>query len=201
VAVRTTIEGTLGPPAADREAAGGAISQVFRDYNRVLVRWLAIQLGDYQDACEIAQEAYTRVLTHERSRTIGYLRAYLFKVAANLAIDRLRSRAVAGRLEGMDLLEGLGSDASGAEPLDTVERAADAAQEAARFWETLRELPPSYRQTLVLSRLQDLSCEQIASMMGITPRSVRRYIAHALTYCRLRMIGYSSEAAQAVIAE
>lgn len=179
------------------EDGGGAIAQVFRDHHRALIRWLAVQLGDYEDACDVAQEAYTRLLRQERSNTIGYLRAYLFKIAANLAIDRIRARALAGRFDASDILEGIGLGSDSDNDVDPLERAAAAAQEAKRFWETLRELPLQYRQAVVMSRVQDLSCEQIAALLDMTSRSVRRYIARALTYCRLRLLGASSDQARA----
>ncbi len=196
---KTTIPAHPATQPLRIRGADGGIAQVFRDYNRALIRWLALQLGNVEDASEVAQEAYTRLLKQERTRTVGYLRAYLFKIAAHLAVDRIRSRAVAGRYDGLDLLEGLGYAAAGDDRIDPVERAAVAAQEASRFWETLQELPAHYRQALVLSRVQDLSCEQIAELMGTTSRSVRRYIARALSYCRQRMLGKSAQELRAKI--
>jgi DNA-directed RNA polymerase specialized sigma24 family protein len=45
-----------------------------------------------QEAKEVAQEAYVRLLSLEDSGAVSFLRAFLFKTAANLAVDRIRSR-------------------------------------------------------------------------------------------------------------
>ncbi len=76
-----------------------AVSQLFREHNRVLVGYLTARLRSEQEAKEVAQEAYVRVLQLQEPRSPGLLRAYLFKIANNLAIDRLRHRGVRYRAE------------------------------------------------------------------------------------------------------
>jgi RNA polymerase sigma-70 factor (ECF subfamily) len=171
------------------ESASGAIAELFRKHNRLLIRFLAVRLGSYQEANDVAQEAYARLLELERPNAIGFLRAYLFKIAGNLAIDRIRARAVVRRADTLELFEQEGD-------ADCLEREIDAAQEARRFWDSLQELPRHYRQAVVLNRIRDLSCEQIARQMGRTDRTVRRYIAAAITYCQLRMHGSMPEEAR-----
>jgi len=165
------------------------VSQLFAEHNRLLLRFLEARLGDREEAKDVAQEAYARLLELQRPNTISFLRAYLFRIAANLAIDRRRSRYVRQRVEMLDLL----SDESES---DYVEREASAVQDVARFWEVLKELPIHYRQAIVMSRLQDLSCEAIAAHMGKTDRTIRRYIVYALAYCRQRLDGLPPERAQ-----
>ena len=75
------------------------VTELFRSHNRTLVRFLQAKLQDPQEAREIAQEAYVRLLELERTGAVGFLRAYLFKIASNLAIDRLRSRNTRERIE------------------------------------------------------------------------------------------------------
>jgi RNA polymerase sigma-70 factor (ECF subfamily) len=162
------------------------VSQLFTEHNRLLLRFLEARLGDREEAKDVAQEAYARLLELQRPNTISFLRAYLFRIAANLTIDRGRSRSVRQRVETLELL----SDESQG---DSVERQACAVQDAARFWEVLSELPIHYRQAIVMSRLQDLSCEAIATRIGKTDRTVRRYIVYALAYCRQRLDGVAPE--------
>jgi RNA polymerase sigma factor (sigma-70 family) len=166
-------------------SASSAVAELFRKHNRLLIRFLAARLGSYQEASDVAQEAYARLLELERPNAIGFLRAYLFKIAGNLAIDRIRGRAVVRRVDALEVFEPYDDG-------DCPEREAAAAQEAQRFWESLQELPRHYRQAVVLNRIQDLSCEEIAQQMGKTDRTVRRYIASAIAYCHLRIEGSSA---------
>src|ERR1700761_7071907 len=87
----------------DRESTPGsassAVAQLFREHNRVLVRSLAVRLRSTHEANEVAQEAYARLLRLEQQGTPSLLRAYLFKIATNIAIDRLRHRKLQRQVE------------------------------------------------------------------------------------------------------
>ena len=86
--------GTLGSsakPADDpnpQEEDRAHIDHLFREHNDALVRFLSARLGSYQDAREVAQEAYVRLLNLDRPGAANFLKALLYKTAANLAIDR-----------------------------------------------------------------------------------------------------------------
>src|SRR5580698_6212816 len=89
--------GTPASPAAPpdqhkvrEEGHAARIDHLFREHNDALVRFLSARLGSYQDAREVAQEAYVRLLNLDRPGAVNFLRALLYKTAANLAIDRLR---------------------------------------------------------------------------------------------------------------
>ena len=44
------------------QATAAAVSQLFREHNRLLVGYLAVRLRSEQEAKEVAQEAYVRLL-------------------------------------------------------------------------------------------------------------------------------------------
>jgi RNA polymerase sigma factor (sigma-70 family) len=166
------------------------VSELFRNHNRTLVRFLQSKLQNPQEAREIAQEAYVRLLELERTGAVGFLRAYLFKIASNLAIDRLRSRNARERL-----------DAHGPDPMDDiipegpVEREVLAADEMRVFWACMAELPEQHRKAFVMNRLENMSTGEIAKTIGKSERMVRRYIVHAMVYCRHRLDGLTPAAA------
>lgn len=140
----------------------------------------------------MAQEAYVRLLELERTGAVSFFRAYLYKTASNLAIDRLRAKKVRDRADTLQFF-----DEALAE--DRTEQAAAAAQAIERLWDSLLELPLAYRQALVMHRVQDLSCEIIGQRLDRTARMVRRYIVSALLYCHHRLEGVSREQAWAAI--
>lgn len=176
-----------GSDATERKAV---VEQLFREHNRLLIRFLEARVENRQEARDLAQEAYVRLLELDRPNTIGFLRAYLFRIAANLAIDRFRSRSARHHVDVLDFIVD-------SEHSDRVEQEAVAEEQASHFWKYLHELPRYYRQAVVLNRIQDLSTQEIATSMGKTDRTVRRYIADALTYCRLRLLGQTPEQATA----
>jgi RNA polymerase sigma-70 factor (ECF subfamily) len=63
------------------------------------MRFLTCHLCSAQEAQEVAQEAYVRMLQLDALSGVSYLRPFLFKTAANLATDRLKSAARRGRID------------------------------------------------------------------------------------------------------
>jgi RNA polymerase sigma factor (sigma-70 family) len=162
------------------------VSRLFRDHNRSLVLFLASRLKDMQAAREVAQEAYVRVLELESPGAVSFLRAYLFKVASNLAIDRLRRQQSRARLDPVEKVEDF---------LDQVtpERTIIAREELAFLGKVIAELPVKYQLAFRLYRVEDESFEEIARRMGLKERMVRRYVTNALLYLRLRREGVTAE--------
>jgi DNA-directed RNA polymerase specialized sigma24 family protein len=75
------------------EERAAQVAGIFRQHNRTLIGFLVSRLHNEQEAMEIAQEAYVKVLQLEaRHGAVSYLRSYLFRTAENLAVDRMRQR-------------------------------------------------------------------------------------------------------------
>jgi len=156
------------------------IARLFREHNAALLRFAAAKLGSEHEAREVAQEAYVRLLQLDSRQTIGFLRAYLFKTAANIAIDRLRARRRSPAhatvsdedLFAFDLCPE--RHCAGEEMVTVVERA-------------LAELPEKCRRVLLLYRVEGLSRAEIAREVSLGERMVRLYIARALEHVRRRL--------------
>ncbi|MEP7248110.1 MAG: sigma factor, partial [Gammaproteobacteria bacterium] len=81
------------PAEAAPDTRESALARLFVEHNRELVRFVQTRLESRQEAEEVAQESYARLLQLDQPEVLGFLRAYLFKTAAHLAIDRLRHRS------------------------------------------------------------------------------------------------------------
>jgi len=176
---------------AELRARAAAVSDLFREHNRTLVRFLDAKLQNEQEAREMAQEAYVRLLELGRTGAVGFLRAYLFRIAFNLAMDRIRSRKSRSRL-----------DAAKLQPIEdmfeqsVVEQHVLAADELRMFRTSLEELSETHRQALVMNRVDGLSTAEIGRRLGKSERMVRRYVVYALVYCRHRISGLSAAQAK-----
>lgn len=107
-------------------------------------------------------------------------RAYLLRMASNLAIDHER---VEGRRE--DILHGMTSvtatyDGRAASP----EAFALAADKARQIEAVLSGLPKHTRQMFVLVRLHGLTHREVAERMGVSKSLVDKYVLQALLRCR-----------------
>src|SRR5688572_23474251 len=94
-----------GSETPGEETRGQLIERLFREHNESLLRFLTARLSSSQDAREVAQEAYVRLLQLDRPGAIGFLRAFLFKTAANIATDRLRHRHFVQSVEPQDIYD------------------------------------------------------------------------------------------------
>jgi RNA polymerase sigma-70 factor (ECF subfamily) len=153
----------------------------------VLVGYLRSRLGSLQEAKEIAQEAYVRLLQLHEPGTPGLLRAYLFKTASNLAIDRLRHRRVRQRSEEQpQLFEELNTTRG--ESDDPAEQLL-AREQADRLLGYLQELPIKCQKVINLHRVEGISQLDVSARLGMSERMVRRYVTYAMVYCHLRLDG------------
>ena len=154
------------------------IARLFREQNETLVRFLALRLRSQQEAKEVAQEAYVRLLKLDQPGAVSFLRAFLFKTAANLAVDRIRREQTARRIaRETRLFEEL---VSGPNP----EQSANDAQELDLAERLVDELPAKCRRAFLLHKVYGLDFPDIARQMGLGERMVRTYVVRALLYCR-----------------
>lgn len=163
-----------------RVAAQEAVARLFSEHNAALVRFLGLRLKSDQEAREVAQEAYVRVLQLDQPGAVSFLRAYLFKTAANIATDRLR-RAAVRRTGAVDPVMQEGPD------LVDPEREMLAREKLAVVRSGLEELPERVRTAFLLHRLKGLSCAEIGAGMGLSERMIRNYVVKAMVHCRLRL--------------
>lgn len=170
------------PPPVDtgpeeRSARSVRVEQLFREHNEALIRFLLARLGSYQEARDVAQEAYVRLLNLDEPEAVGYLRSFLFKTAANLAVDRLRRGVMHSRAMELPLFR---------EFIDarTPERQLSGAQTVERLQRVLQALPRLCRQAFVLNRFDGKDVASISRQLRISERMVQKYIARALLFCR-----------------
>lgn len=127
----------------------------------------ALQLiGNPDDALDVAQDAMVRFFRSlERFDASRPVRPWLLRIVRNLVRDRARRMRVR-RTESLEPAE----DALRFEPKDPTPgpEAQTARHELqALLWSCLRELPPHYREVLVLRDYQDLAYAEIATTLKI----------------------------------
>lgn len=166
------------PRVEDPQQRTELVTRLFREHNEALIRFLALRLRSQQEAKEVAQEAYVRLLKLDQPGAVGFLRAFLFKTAANLAVDRIRHEQMARRVaRDSKFLEELS-----AQP--TPEKLVTDAQELKLVERLIDELPPKCRRAFLLHKVYGLDFADIAKQMGLGERMVRTYVCRAILYCR-----------------
>lgn len=168
-----------------------AYRELVRLYQRPVLNLAWRITGDAEEAAEVAQETFLRVL-----RSLGSydpnrpLRSWLFKIAANLALDALRRKK-----RRPSLLEDLVDDEGPRiEAVDTGPPPDAALQEGLsreRFDALVAELPEHYQAILYLRYREELAYEEIADTMNIPLGTVkvRLHRAHEMLRRKLTARG------------
>lgn len=182
-----TREAEPGAEQISPEDRTAAIARLFREHNRKLVGLLVTRLKNEQDARDVAQEAYVKLLQLDAEPgTVSYLRAYLYRIAENLAIDRIRQRQTRSQLDQLQSDEDFFDERY-------AERAAIAEQELAIVKRAVAELPDTCRQAFCLHKLAGRPLDEVGALMGLKERMVRRHLRRAIVYICLRSEGHSAE--------
>lgn len=175
------------PPSsagASPESHDALMARLYREHNQALVRFLMTRVGSEQEAQDVAQEAYVRLLQLDTQGAVSYLSAYLFRTAANIAIDRIR-RGHRGQIVRRSLAQEAVDSAVVAAP----DRELATQQELELIARSLEELPPKCRQAFYLHRMQDMSLDDIARELQVSKRMVHHYLLRAMVHCRERLDG------------
>ena len=160
------------------------ISELLRQHNKSLVRFLASKLGSEEEAIEVAQDAYVRMLGLNDVGVESYLQAYLYRTALNLAIDRIRRRCTQDRIIGI-LTEREHEQTS---VVPSPEEIINAEQLLIELKQAINELPLNCRLAFCMVKFEHLEYAEIATKMNLSESMVRKYVSKALIHCRNRVV-------------
>jgi len=141
----------------------------------VLMQFLSNNWHNRADIADIRQDVYEHVCEAAREHIPEQTKAFVFRTARNLIIDRYRHEQVVP-IEAVPDLEAfdVAVDAPGPE------RTTQARGELRRLQVALDELPPRCREAIVLGRIEGLSGREIAGRMGITEQAVSKHLNNGI---------------------
>lgn len=148
-----------------------AFVRLFDTALRDLRTYLRRTLRKDDDAEDIAQEALLRVWGARGSLSMEAARPLLFRIASNLAIDKLREQQ---RWRFTEIAEADHETAT--VPAD---RVVAARQELDVIETAIRALPDKCRTAFILSRIDGHKHAEIAARMGISKSMVEKHVADA----------------------
>jgi RNA polymerase sigma-70 factor (ECF subfamily) len=197
VVVATDVEdGAAGPaaePAADRDAlrrvAAGdaeAFAVVVEHHEERLLRLCRRLLGDPEEARDAAQEVFLKAFRNAgRYQPRGQVYTWLYRIAVNHCLNRLRRRRVVRFLPWSGGGDGEADEAPAFDPADEAPGPEEALA-ARRRWRRVRRavaaLPDGQRAALVLVRFEGLSYKEAAEVLGISLGAVESRLVRAMRH-------------------
>jgi len=160
----------------DRQALNRAISR-----KRVQIeRYLVSRVRNPDDARELAQEAFLRLLRIKDAEYIRQPEAYLFRIALNLAYEyNLKQKT--SLIDPYAVLE---EDAESLATPHTTEELAELRERMERLEQALGTLPANVQAALVYHRRDGMTYNEIAERLGVSASMVKKYLQTALIRCR-----------------
>jgi RNA polymerase sigma factor (sigma-70 family) len=152
--------------------------EVFR-HGPALHRYLRRFTSGAEDIEDLIQETYVRIYTIEDFECVDSPRALLFRIAQNLAVERVR-RQKARATDSVGDFEPLNVDSLEASPDEQI----DARRRFETFCAAVERLPPLCRRVFVLRKVHKLSHAEIAQVLGVAHSTIEKHVAKGLTRCR-----------------
>jgi len=170
------------PTAPPVRRGSGFAALAFDTFQERLHRFLLRRLRSRENAEDLAQEVYLRLLRFSDGDLVKQPQAYLYQVAFNVlcefklqekkqvvSFDSAAAAVVADKLA-----------ADSAPPEEALDRQTD----ERRLDAVLERLPPMQRAVFLLAIRHGLPHAEIARKLGISLHTVRKYLYRALHYCR-----------------
>ncbi|MEM9764591.1 MAG: sigma-70 family RNA polymerase sigma factor [Pseudomonadota bacterium] len=149
--------------------------ELFIECKSELTRFLRKRLGSWNAASDVAHDVFLKLHDFESPADLQNRRAYLFRMAANLAKDRLRVEQRRREI--------LATESDGLVPrIDeiTPERQALARAELEEMRAEIARLPHRRRRVFALYRFEGMSQKEIAETLGIGITTVQHDLKKAM---------------------
>ena len=143
-------------------------------YKRPIMKLLYRMTGDYETSMELAQETFLKAWNYLKSyhREMKF-HSWLFKIAHNLAIDHISKKR--RRMENETPLDEVAQDFK----KNGWEKRVEGGMYVQSLLDKLRD---PYRTAVILRFMEDLTYEDIASIMETTVEQVKNYLFRGRKY-------------------
>jgi RNA polymerase sigma-70 factor, ECF subfamily len=160
-----------------RRGDDDAFEQIFRRYGGRMMATARRLLRNDEDARDAVQEAMLSAFKSAgRFEGEAQIGTWLHRIVVNAALMRLRTRHRKPETSIEELLPVFQGDGHRAVPANDdafPDALAERGQLLAMLREAVHELPEHYREVYLLRDIEELSSEEVALAMGITPNAVK----------------------------
>lgn len=161
-------------PQALVPAHDGLLDKVYREEQARLKRYFDWKAGP-ESSSDLVQDVFLKALGRSRAERLDNPAGYLWRIAQNLVVDTLRARARRGPQIAFDETQHCA---------DCPDQAAilEGAQLQQRYEKALAMLAPRTREVFLMHRIDELTYQEIAAVVGLTVAGVEYHMSRALAH-------------------
>ena len=163
----------------DPEARRSDISEAFVEQQRPLRAFISRFIRGPQDIDDIAQETFVRAFLAEQKGDIQHPKAYIYRVARNLAFETLskKSTQLTSYIEDSCDLALLQSG-------EDIEVATIVKEKFDRVKVAIAEMPPQCQRVFIMHKVYGFKYKEISQQLGISVSTVEKHIMTGLKKCK-----------------
>lgn len=141
-------------------------------YYKELIYYVQRMVGDKDNAKDVVQEAYSRVIHVDNKTTISNKRAYLYKMVRNIVIDDVRKNKNIAKIayEEEQFVIPINEQPDELTVENNTQKV---------LMSIVQNLPTRSKQAFIFHILEGYSRKEIALKMGINISTVDKHITHA----------------------
>lgn len=167
----------------------GAFAQLVDLYKDKIYHLAYRMTGNAQDAEDVVQETFLRVYSNlEKYDDQQKFSTWIYRIATNLCIDRLRKRRATYSLDA-EMNDGESNDWYSMLPSneETPENQLVLSETQTQIRESIDALPEKYKSIVILRYLQDLSLQEISDILKMPITTIKTRLHRGREYLRKKL--------------
>lgn len=173
---------------AENEDERVFLEETFDKYSRLMFS-VAYKYGlQRQDAEDVVMDSVLSIhknMTKIQALSVDKIQIYIVSIVRNASLDFLRREKRRGMVFQNvedDEMEQMASQ-------ESVEETVSLQDEIKRVIKAIHELPESERQVMYLKYSRNMENDDIASSLGLSPESIRKYLSRGRNHVRQALLG------------
>ncbi|WP_417318451.1 RNA polymerase sigma factor [Emcibacter sp.] len=162
-----------------KDSRNSILEGLYKEHSQSLKGYVYRFLRSENEAEELVQETFLRYHNAKNQEDIKSPKAFLYRIAHNLAIKALRRRKIV-RFENS--LDGEHMEVKCAEPL--ADQRLNSKQEFKLFCDAVWKLPPRCRQVFILRVIKRHSYKEIAQKLEISVSTAEKHVLKGMRDCQ-----------------
>lgn len=152
------------------------ITELFTRHQAALLSFLNHRIHCPQNAQDLTQETFLRLLKQDKIPHQENLSGYLFKIAERISIDFIRQQK-RNELHFQEIDEDLPSNKPCIEQLTIFH------QECDLLLRAISRMPKRTQTIFLLRKIDEMGYKEIAQKLGVSEKTVQRSLVDAMLYC------------------